>query len=108
MTNTHQQRQQTLHVKTKSGPCKEALVVPSRDVEPALRCQIVLPLELVGLVMTFLDRESLLRCACVSIAWESMVQQREIWKRLCFQEWPPMRRQVLSQLPGAPDYDVSC
>lgn len=105
MTNTHKERLQATPIVQNHAKvaCGGPLVTTSSSNNP---CPIVLPIEIVGLVMTFLDGNSLLNCACVSVAWESMAQHRDIWKTICLEKWPTLQRQTLSQLPGAPDYDV--
>ena len=66
---------------------------------------IVLPPELIGWILTFMDGMSLLQCAQVSTVWEKMTHQRKVWKNICALKWPTLN-QLLPQLPGAPDYDV--
>jgi hypothetical protein len=66
-----------------------------------------LPLELVSMMLTYLDGDSLLKSGSVCRSIEALTHDRLVWKNICLQEWPTLQTQTLPQLPGAPDYDVS-
>ncbi|KAF0719310.1 Aste57867_1123 [Aphanomyces stellatus] len=67
---------------------------------------VPLPVELVSVVMGFLDGAGLLACASVNSQWHAQTHRPHFWKTVCLARWPTLRHQLLPQLPGAPDYDL--
>lgn len=67
-----------------------------------------LPQELLELVLSALDGDSLLACSLVCRALAPLTHNRDVWRNICMQRWPTLQTQFLPQLPGAPDYDVRC
>ncbi|KAJ0409011.1 hypothetical protein ATCC90586_005195 [Pythium insidiosum] len=65
-----------------------------------------LPLEVLAVVLSYLDGHSLLRSSAVCRAWARVSHDRDTWRNICLHSWPTLRTQVLPQLPGAPDYDI--
>ena len=79
--------------------------IPSQVQFPQ-RNVILLPIEVLGKVMTFVDGETLATCSCVSYNMAQMTKSQIMWKRLCNRKWPSTARVKLNQLPGAPEYDL--
>ncbi|EQC36534.1 hypothetical protein SDRG_05983 [Saprolegnia diclina VS20] len=80
-------------------------VMGATYVEPSLRAESCFPLDVVSIVLAFLDGPSLLACACVSTQWYGLTHASPVWKNLCLVVWPSLAH-ALPQLPGAPEYDV--
>ncbi|GLD95078.1 hypothetical protein PINS_up003703 [Pythium insidiosum] len=78
----------------------------SKPRAPRSAATDALPLEVLAVVLSFLDGHSLLRSSAVCRAWARVSHHRETWRNICLHAWPTLRMQVLPQLPGAPDYDV--
>ncbi|DBA03140.1 TPA: hypothetical protein N0F65_003860 [Lagenidium giganteum] len=66
----------------------------------------VVPVEMIAMIMAFLDGTTLLSCSLVCRTMTKLSYDRPVWKNICMKEWPTLRTQVLPQLPGAPDYDL--
>ncbi|OWZ24198.1 Ubiquitin carboxyl-terminal hydrolase and/or F-box protein [Phytophthora megakarya] len=85
--------------------CESLDDVEMEEIKPLSGLQ-TLPDELLALALAQLDGQSLLACAATCRAVRSLTFDRQVWKRLCREQWPTLRTQALPQLPGAPDYDL--